>query len=137
MTLLPLKSAREILPPPLVLAVKAGASSPSFSFNSIAFAIFAIHLDDSRFNALPASRLRWRAAGETARTGTQLPHAVVNVKQTGYARKDRRADREIQNPPFAPRFVPPQQNPEHRGHLQHGGHLADDARAHANFSHGE
>src|ERR1700742_4815552 len=34
MTFLPFSSAREMCPPPLVIAEKRGATSPSFNFNS-------------------------------------------------------------------------------------------------------
>src|SRR5439155_690487 len=71
----------------------------------------------------------------TAKTQTQLPHPVINIKQTRHPHKERGTRGEIHNPTLAPSFVPPQQHPDDRHHLKHGSHFANAARAHADFSH--
>src|ERR1035437_349682 len=119
MTFWPLKSAREILPPPLVATVNAGATSPAFNFNSISFAIkfcpqitrrsrienkiisakagpdgCSAHSFGRRGGGtLPGHLFCRRRAG---RMRTELFHAVPDIKQTGRAGEQSRAE----NPDF-------------------------------------
>ena len=82
MTSFPLKSDKDTLPPPLVLAVKLGARSPSFSFSSIGFPIIVFGLSAE----LPIVALvgPWTLSlgfGTGGWVGTQLAAAIPDIEE--------------------------------------------------------
>src|ERR1017187_4531570 len=121
MTFCPLKSAREILPPPFVATENWGATSPAFSFNSIALAInFSSRTNTDKHGCKLLFHLRSSAfirssffcRRQTGRMRAELLRAVPNIEQAGGAGEQSRA----QADDLEPRRVgvrPLQQNPQH------------------------
>ena len=64
----------------------------------------------------------------------ELFDAVKNVKQPRHAGGNRRSQRQIFQPQRAAARIPLEQNPDDDTHLQYGRALADEVRAHDDFS---
>src|SRR5581483_10939599 len=102
MTFLPFSSAREIRPPPLVTAEKPGATSPSFNFNSTAFAMIFLFV----------VRIR-----RTGRVGSQHLRSVPDVPESRDAGANGGGACENAEPGIGNVLVPLQQQGNNAGHL--------------------
>src|ERR1019366_8140169 len=100
MTFCPLKSAREIFPPPLVAAENFGATSPAFNFNSIVLAIKVdrrltpMDADKNQIHPRLSEFIRGSLFGrwQTRGVGSKLLGAIPDVKETGRRREQSRAE---------------------------------------------